>query len=169
MIAECMFVKNAMITVGEVTPPQAVFGRTPVMLQGFEPVSETSFYDMSADVGGFFPYHLRIREIAHTSSDRLRRIMDSKTRVALEQLDLKQGDLVDIWRKRATKDESGWRNPATVVEVGTPIVLRWHNSTVDLRLQDLRSSLVYLVLLANCLMFGSALDDPYETLITFVR
>ena len=29
VLAECMFVKNAMITVGEVTPFQSVLGRTP--------------------------------------------------------------------------------------------------------------------------------------------
>ena len=29
--------------------------------------------------------------------------------LAIEQLELTPGDLVDFWRKLATKDESGWR------------------------------------------------------------
>ena len=36
----------------------------------------------------------------------------------MEQLELEPGDLVDFWRKPATKDESGWRGPARVVEPG---------------------------------------------------
>ena len=117
VLAECMFVKNAMVTVGEVTPFQAVFGRAPVILQGFELVSEIALDDMSAGVAGFSRHHLRVRGIAlemmiqQTASGRLRRITNSKTRLALEQLllelDLKQGDLVDFWRKPAPKDEIG--------------------------------------------------------------
>lgn len=173
VLAECMFVNNAMLTVGDATPYQAVFGRTPVMLPGFELVSESSLDDLSAGVAGFSRHDLRIREIAlekmiqHSSRTRLERGMNSKTRLALEQLDLNQGDLVDFWRKPATKDESGWRGPATVVEVGTPMVLRWHNGTLNVRLQDVRRSLVYLVLLTNRFMRDSALDDPYDILITF--
>lgn len=173
VLAECMFVKDAMLTVGEVTQFQAVFGRTPIMLQDFEPVSETALDDLAAGVAGLFRHHLRIREIAldqmiqQTSQSRLERVINSKTRVALEQLELKQGDLVDFWRKPATKDESGWRGLATVIEVGTPTVLRCHNGTVDVRVQDLRRSLVYLVLLTNSFRRGSALDDPYDTLISF--
>ena len=97
-----MFVKNAMLTVGNATPYQAVFGRHPVMVQGFKPVSETSLDELSVGVAGFSWHHLRIREIAlenmiqHSSRTRVERVMNSKTRLALGQLDLKQGDLVDF-------------------------------------------------------------------------
>ena len=57
---------------------------------------------------------------------RLERALASKTRLAAEQLELSQGDLVDFYRPPATKDESGWRGPATVVEApGPPIVICW--------------------------------------------
>ena len=49
--------------------------------------------------------------VQETALQRIERALESKTRVAGEQLALEQGDLVDIWRKPATKDESGWRGP----------------------------------------------------------
>ena len=58
--------------------------------------------------------------VQETAQMRLQRALSSKTRVAGEQLELQKGDLVDFWRKPATKDESGWRGPAWVVDVGTP-------------------------------------------------
>ena len=44
--------------------------------------------------------------VQETAQMRLERALKSKTRVAGEQLELQQGDLVDFWRKPATKDES---------------------------------------------------------------
>ena len=49
---------------------------------------------------------------------RLERALNSKTRLAVEQLELEPGDLVDFWRKPATQDESGWSGLARVVEPG---------------------------------------------------
>ena len=75
--------------------------------------------------------------------------------MAAEQLDLQPGDLVDFWRKPATKDESGWRGPATVVAPRTPgsspqgvaTSVRWQGRTLSVRTQDLRRALVYLAML----------------------
>ena len=54
--------------------------------------------------------------VQETAVQRIERALDSKTRVAGEQLALEQGDLVHFWRKPATKDESGWRGPARIIE-----------------------------------------------------
>ena len=67
-------------------------------------------------------------------------------------MDLQLGDLVDFWRKPATKDESGWRGPATLVEpraegslpTGSAASVRWQGRTLQVRTQDLRRALVYL-------------------------
>ena len=54
--------------------------------------------------------------VQETAIQRLERALESKTRVAGEQLALEPGDLMDFWRKPATKDESGWHRPAQVGE-----------------------------------------------------
>ena len=86
---------------------------------------------------------------------RLERALNSKTRLAVEQLELQPGDLVDFWRKPATKDESGWRGPARVVELGdkdgdesSATTVKWQGRSLPVRTQDLRRALVYLVFLA---------------------
>ena len=112
------------------TPYRALYGRDPPGLAEFEPTSETQLDDSSGGVSGFSRYNHRVRETAiasmvqETAQQRIERALESKTRVAGEQLELEQGDLVDFWRKPATKDESGWRAPARVIdplaEIQTP-------------------------------------------------
>ena len=117
VVAECVFAKNAMVTIGRETPYRSVLGRDPIILADFEPLSETQLDDQSAGIPGFSRNHLRVREIAvqsivqQTAINRLNRALNSKTRVAVEQLELHPGDLVDFWRKPAHKDESGWMGP----------------------------------------------------------
>ena len=71
-------------------------------------------------------HHHRIREAAiaamvqESAQLRLERALASKSRITGEQLELQPGDLVDFWRKVATKEESGWRGPAKVVEPPDP-------------------------------------------------
>ena len=104
---------------------------------------------------------------------RLERALSSKTRLAVEQLELQPGDLVDFWRKPATKDESGWRGPARVVELGdkdgdesSATLVKWQGRTLLVRTQDLRRALVYLVHLA----FPTAgVQDPRELVVTFAE
>ena len=43
------------------------------------------------------------------SSVKVKEEAKAMMRLAVEQLDLNPGDLVDFWLKPATKDESGWR------------------------------------------------------------
>ena len=103
--------------------------------------------------------------VAEAAQLRLERALASKTRLAIEQLELNQGDLVDFYRPPATKDESGWRGPAEVVEApGPPIVIRWQGRHLQVRTQDLRRALVYFVY--PLLAFEN--DDPQRTNATAV-
>ena len=133
ILAACFLAKNCLLTVAGHTPYRGLYGRGPPGLAEFEPTSETQLDDASGGVPGYSRHHLRIREIAvgamiqEAAQLRLERALASKTRLAAEQLELSQGDLVDFYRPPATKDESGWRGPAEVVQApGPPIVFRWH-------------------------------------------
>ena len=104
---------------------------------------------------------------------RLERALNSKTRLAVEQLELQPGDLVDFWRKPATKDESGWRGPARVVELGdkdgdesSATMVKWQGMTLQVRTQDLRRALVYLVHLAFPTI---GVQDPRDLVVTFAE
>ena len=102
---------------------------------------------------------------------RLERALASKTRLAVKQLELQPGDLVDSWRKPATKDESGWHEHARVVEPGDrcgeespATTVQWQGRTLQVRTRDLRRALVYFAFLA----FPTAeLQDPRELIVSF--
>lgn len=129
---------------------------------------------MSGAVAGYSRYHMRARVIAlqelvgPTAQMSIRRVMTSKTRMAIGQLELKSGDQVDFWRKPAAKDDSCWRGPATVVQVGTPIVIRGHGHYYNVQLQDLRRAVVYLFFLMYS-MLGDMREGPNGLLITFAE
>ena len=161
IVSEALLAKNSLTTVAGQTPYRALYGRDPPGLAEFEPASETQLDDMSGGVLGLSRHHHRVRELAiaamvqETAQMRLERALTSKTRVAAEQLELQPGDLVDFWRKPATKDERGWRGPATVVEPrtlgsspqGVATSVRWQGRTLSVRTQDLRRALVYQAML----------------------
>ena len=179
IVAECILAKNVLTTVAGHTPYRALYGREPPGLAEFEPQSETALDDRSGGVAGFSRNHHRVREMAlaamvqESAQMRLERALNSKTRLAVEQLELQPGDLVDFWRKPATKDESGWRGPARVVELGdkdgdesSATLVKWQGRTLLVRTQDLRRALVYLVHLA----FPTAgVQDPRELVVTFAE
>ena len=131
IVAECSIIKNILLAVGGYSPYVALYGRLPPLLAEFEPASETQLDDISAGIPGISRHHLRLREIAVqtmvelTAKARMERALNSRTRRSREQLELAKGDQVDFHRPPATKDESGWRGPATVVQVGPPTVIRW--------------------------------------------
>jgi len=134
VVNEAVLAKNALTTVGGHTPYRALYGRDPMLTAEFEPTSETQLDDMSSGVPGHSRHHLRLREIATQSmlqasaKMRLERALNSKTRIASEQLDLQKGDLVDWYRPPGTKDESGWRGPAKVIDAETnPISIKWQS------------------------------------------
>ena len=178
LLSECVLAKNVMTTVAGQTPYRALYGRDPPGLSEFEPTSETQLDDFSAGLAGYSRYHHRVREVAiaamvqETAPMRIERALDSKSRLAVQQLELEPGQLVDFWRKPATKDESGWRGPATVLSVGdphsgdpSPATIQWQGSKLSVRTQDLRISLAYF----SALMLPTTdQQDPRELLVRFV-
>ena len=86
-----------------------------------------------------------------TAQLRIERALASKRGLAQEQLELEPDHLVDFWRKPATKGESGWRGPATVLSIETrfgessPVTMRWQGQGLSVRSQDLRRALVYIM------------------------
>ena len=94
---------------------------------------------------------MRLREIAIqtmvdlTAKQRLERALATKTRVPGEALELKTGDQVEFFRRAPTKDESGWRGPATYLDQdGGQHSIRWQGRHLSARTQDLRRALAYL-------------------------
>ena len=113
ILSECVLAKNILTTVAGQTPYRALYGRETPGLAEFEPVSETQPDDFSAGMAGSSRHHHRVREIAiaamvqETAQMRIERAGNSKSRLSMQQLELEPGQLVDFWRKPATKDESG--------------------------------------------------------------
>ena len=173
VIAECALIKNLLITVAGYSPYQAVYGRLPPLLAEFEPVSDCQIDDQSAGIPGISRHHHRLRELAMqamvemTAKDRLRRALRSKTRTAQESLQLSVGDQVDFHRPPSTKEESGWRGPATLLQVGPPALVRWQGRVLQVRTQDLRRSLVYVVMFTNNIFFEAGSTDPVATIMSY--
>ena len=78
--------------------------------------------------------------VQESAQMRLERALPPKARLAVEQLELQPGDLADFWRNLATKDESGWRGPARVVEPGnrggeesSATTVQWHGRSLKVR------------------------------------
>ena len=98
-------------------------------------------------------HHHRLREISvqsmaeSTAKQRMERALTSKACVSHQQLKLEVGDTVDFHRPTATKEESGWRGPARLVEVGPPAVIKWQDRFMQTRTQDLRRTLHYFMFL----------------------
>ena len=173
VIAECALIKNLLITVAGFSPYQAVYGRLPPLMAEFEPVSDCQIDDQSAGIPGISRHHHRLREVAMqsmvemTAKDRLRRALRSKTRAPHEALQLTVGDQVDFHRPPSTKEESGWRGPATLLQVGPPVLVRWQSRVFQVRPQDLRRSLVYLVMFTNNMFFEAGSSDPVSTIMSY--
>ena len=79
--------------------------------------------------------------------------MNTKTLTAGEAHDYKIGDLVDFFRTQSTNDVSGWKGPAKIIDNtnisrGTVTVRHERDFPIEVRLQDARRHLEYLVLLA---------------------
>jgi hypothetical protein len=104
-----------------------------------------------------------------TAKQRLDRALASKTRVTGEAKDLKLGDQVDFFRRGATKDDSGWRGPATYLDQdGGQHSIRWQGRHLSVRTQDLRRALTYLVFLTQDEHVWPRGESPSGLLLAFV-
>ena len=159
ILSESVHAKNVLFVCGGYTPYEALYGRTPALLNTL---------DVEGDFGE--PEDVfRLRSIAissmveATALAKAQRADRSKTRVSGELLELAPGDLVEFFRPPTTKDQTGWMGPAVVADV-TPIpqgivAVRWQGRTLDCRIQDIRRALVY-----HTLMFHVDSESPIAIL-----
>ena len=102
IVAEACYAKNALINVHGSTPYIAVMGRHPHLLRDFDALGPPD--DDEGGITGISRHCMRLREIAlsqmiqGTAKDRMARAANSKTRLSLDRLELKPGDVVDIYR-----------------------------------------------------------------------
>ena len=153
LISETTFAKNALCVCFGATPYQALYGRTPNLLQEFEAPGVSAVLDgSSGSASSTDPTRnaARVREIAlsimvsGTAKSRMELAERHNTRMAGEIKELQEGDQVDLYRKPQNKDLTGWRGPATVLrlnyEDGTSTV-RWMGRDLIVHFPHLRRHL----------------------------
>ncbi len=119
VLADAVYSKNALLTIGEGTPYIALLGRVPPLLPQIEHIVGTAHLNDETGVGGARNIH-RLREVTVASmvetlvERQLSMINESgPAPLAGELLALRPGDQVEIFRS-TTKDRPAWVGPATV-------------------------------------------------------
>ena len=151
LLAQSLFVCNAMQSTGNATPYNAVLGRQPAILP---PLADPTAVDGAGDSTDG-RREARIREIAVSSMTqasamaRINRATKAKTSSDTRNL-YKPGDMVDYRRKNISdgKDVSPWRGPVPVTKV-TPadgnLTLKLANGREHpYRFQDVRHTLLVM-------------------------
>jgi hypothetical protein len=143
-----------MLNISGSSPYVALFGRFPQIMHEFEAQGQSAISDQEGGILGASRHAVRLRElavinIAQSQADaRLKLAERHKTRPSGELLDLRNGDLVDLYRQPATKDLTGWRGPAVICDAGTiesgNVSVRWGGRVLSVRLQDLRRSVMFV-------------------------
>ena len=133
---------------------EAVTGIKPKLL----PDCETPGISLTADAGeGPARFASRVRELGivamtqATAQARIKLASATQSRTTAQQLSLKPGDLVDVFRSPASKDLSGWRGPATVASLASidegHVEVTWQGRLLSVRIADLRRSLAFALML----------------------
>ena len=154
LISEAVFAKNSLTMIGGYSPYVAVFGVAPRFMLELEEAGQSALTDSEGGIIGSSRHSVRLREIAleaivsATAQARIRRAEEGKTRVSAQALDLRVGELVEIWRQPAQKDLTGWRGPCTVVSVhdvdSGHIDVKWQGRVMSARIPDVRRSVLFL-------------------------
>eukprot|EP00971_Amphidinium_carterae_P097471 1928904-Amphidinium_carterae.2 len=175
ILAETVHAHNVLVTTGGHTPFEAVFGRTPPMLH-LDPEHETheALLEGETDLDRM----QRVREISlqamikNLAEARIKRAKKSQTHQAAGEVGYKTGDLCDFFRTPQGKATSGWRGPATIVDVSTLSEngiahVRWQGRIMSVQARDLRPHLVIPVwLLRETTVYEdmfSYIDSLYKT------
>ena len=130
LLAEAVFAGNALISINQTTPYNALYGRVPNILPDINHVPQPSTRDAPEQIR----HANRLREILHsrmvetTAEQRIERAMETRTRAcAQEAFDL--CDHVDFYRKPDQKNVPGWSGPAKS-QANREINIVWHHSTI---------------------------------------
>ena len=149
LLSQALFVLNAMTTVGDHTPYNAVLGRAPAVLP---PLADTLAPEGGGDsVDG--RREARVREIAVSAMTqtsalaRASRAARSKSSTSAV-VEYHPGDLVDYRRKTSQKDQSPWHGPVPIIRTAISdgqVILRLGDGREHpYRLQDVRHTLLIL-------------------------
>ena len=152
VLAESTFVINAISSIGGVSPYVAVLGRAPALMPELGP-AEPINDDRDAPEPVRNAMHIRqlaIQTITEaTARERLRIASHTPTRPSAEELEYRVGDSVEYFREPSSRDTSGWRGPATVVDLtriehGRVGIRTSTDQVLNCRVQDIRHRLAYL-------------------------
>ena len=116
--------KNALFTVGDTTPMQAVFGKQPAVLPNIEQCTaqlddRTGGPDMISRGRHRFRILAVQSMVEQTAIEHTQRALATKTRPTAQHKDLQPGDQVEFNRSQQQKETSGWRGPAELVNIDT--------------------------------------------------
>ena len=148
VLSEAVYAGNALTTINGQSPYTAVLGRVPSILPDAVSVADDT-------VGAPSSAHThRLREIAiqaiveGTARDRMKRALHTPTRTSGEEMEYRVGESVEYFRPPENKDASGWRGPATIVDLtrlehGRIGIRTRADNVISCRVQDVRRCLYY--------------------------
>ena len=161
LLAEAVFAGNALISINQTTPYNALYGRVPNILPDINHVPQPPTRDAPEQIR----HANRLREISisrmieTTAAERISRAMNTRTLAsAQEMFDL--DDQVDFYRKPDAKDLPGWSGPARITDMSEAdrgiIIVDYRGRKLVCDPQNLRQHLAFL-----CFFFSMApLDHP---------
>ena len=152
ILSEATLAKTSLLSTGDGSPYVSLYGRAPRLLPQIEDIIGEARQDDTEGTASTRHVH-RLREISVASAveamaqRRLKLAEKSRTALAGEQLNLHNGDQVEVYRKPANKDWPAWIGPATVV--GTTelehgkVIVKWQGRHLTVPLEAVRRALMY--------------------------
>ena len=159
-LAEAVFAGNALISVNNTTPYNAVYGRVPRLLPDInQPNAEDKPQDGdNIEFPGLLRNSHRLREIAvqamveGSARARLGRAAKTRSLPAGQAANYQLGELVDFYRPAGSKDISGWAGPATVVDTASisrgTLGIKFSGRPMNCKLGEVRRHIAFMSLLA---------------------
>ena len=171
ILDESFLACNCLLSVHGTTPYTARFGRVPNLLRDLH--GETSGTGLDDISGGAASRHIHsLRELSLKmiiqghAEERLRIASSTRTRPAIQTLDLHPGDQVEFYRDPPSKDVTGWRGPATVVSLDRAdegiVEVRWQSRLLQCQARDVRRYIAYIVFLASSHRADYPDDSPWQ-------
>ena len=152
LLSEAVFAGNALISVNDTTPYNALYGRVPNLL----PDINMAPVDHSGTQPGTIRHSHRLREIAltrfieGTAKARIQRALNTRTLPAAQQT-FHEGDAVDFFRPPTNKDLPGWSGPARITDMSAvnrgTLKIVYKDRELVCSPKDLRPHLAYLCFL----------------------